>query len=164
VHEWLVWLEATAPSTWVRESGSLWAYPTVLTAHTVGMSLLVGANAVVDLRLLGVAPQVPLGPLAAVFRVLWTGAVLSLLSGLLLFGADASTKGATTVFFVKLAFIAAAIVVARRLRRAVDDGDRPTPAASVPARTRRLAVLSLLLWAGAITAGRFMAYLTPGPS
>jgi alkylation response protein AidB-like acyl-CoA dehydrogenase len=59
-----VWLESTALSTWVRESGSLWAYPMVLTAHTVGMSLLVGANAVIDLRLLGVAPRVPLGPLA----------------------------------------------------------------------------------------------------
>lgn len=164
MHEWLLWLESTAVSTWVRESGSLWAYPTVLTAHTVGMSLLVGANAVLDLRLLGVAPQVPLGPLAVVFRALWTGAALSLLSGLLLFGADASTKGATTVFFVKLALIAGAIVVARRLRSAVDDGDRHPDTGPLPARTRWLAALSLLLWAGAITAGRFMAYLTPGPS
>ncbi len=99
----LLWLEATAVSTWVRESGSLWAYPTVLAAHTVGMSLLVGANAALDLRLLGVAPQVPLGPLAVIFRALWTGAALSIGSGLLLFGADASTKGATPVFLVKLA-------------------------------------------------------------
>lgn len=164
MHEWLVWLEATALSTWVRESGSLWAYPTVLTAHTVGMSLLVGASAVLDLRLLGLAPTVPLGPLAAVFPVLWTGAALSLLSGVLLFGADASTKGGTTVFFVKLACIAGAIVVARRLRRAVADADRHPDIGPLPARTRGLAVLSLLLWAGAITAGRFMAYLTPGPS
>jgi hypothetical protein len=160
VHEWLVWLESTGLSTWVRESGSLWAYPMVLTAHTVGMSLLVGASAVVDLRLLGVAPRVPLGPLAAVFRGLWAGAALSLVSGLLLFGADASTKGATTVFFVKLACIAAAIVVTWRLRRAVADGDTSVPSGA----TRLLAVVSLLLWAGAITAGRFMAYLTPGPS
>ena len=30
----LPWLEATALATWVRESPSLWAYPTVLTLHT----------------------------------------------------------------------------------------------------------------------------------
>jgi hypothetical protein len=163
VHEWLVWLESTAVSTWVRESGSLWAYPTVLTAHTVGMSLLVGANAVIDLRLLGVAPHVPLGPLAVVFRALWTGAALSLISGLLLFGADASTKGATTVFFVKLAFIAGGVVVAWRLAR-VFAGIGSGAAPEAPAgRTRLLAVVSLLLWAAAITAGRFMAYLTPEP-
>jgi hypothetical protein len=162
VHDLLVWLESAAISTWVRESGSLWAYPAVLAAHTIGMSLLVGANAVLDLRLLGVAPQVPLAPLAGVFRALWTGAAFSFISGALLFGADASTKGATIVFFVKLAFIAAAIVVAVRLRRAFESPD--ADADRVPGRTRLLAALSLVLWAGAITAGRFMAYLTPGPS
>lgn len=161
MHEWLVWLESTAVSTWVRESGSLWAYPLVLTAHTVGMSLLVGASAVIDLRLLGVAPRLPLGPLAVVFRAVWAGAIISLLSGLLLFGADASTKGATTVFFVKLAFIAGGLVAAWRLARVFDGGARAT--APPPGGTRLLAVMSLLLWTAAITAGRFMAYLTPEP-
>lgn len=155
MHDWLVWLESTGVSTWVRESGSIWAYPTVLTAHTVGMSVLVGTSAVLDLRMLGVATQAPLAELAVLFRALWAGAGLSLLSGLLLFGADASTKGATTVFFVKLACIAGAMVVTSRLRPAFHDADRPQP--------RVLAVLSLLLWAGAMTAGRFMAYLTPEP-
>jgi hypothetical protein len=163
VHEWLVWLESTAVSTWVRESGSLWAYPTVLTAHTVGMSLLVGANAVIDLRLLGVAPRVPLGPLAVVFRALWTGAAISFISGLLLFGADASTKGATTVFFVKLAFIAGGVMVAWRLARVFAAIGSNADHEASPGRTRLLAVLSLLLWTAAITAGRFMAYLTPEP-
>ena len=162
MHDLLVWLESAAVSTWVRESGSLWAYPAVLAAHTVGMSVLVGASAVLDLRLLGVAPQVPLETLAVVFRALWTGAAVSFISGALLFGADASTKGTTTVFFVKLALIAAAIVVAWRLRRAFDGPD--ADAGQVPGRTRLLAALSLFLWAGAITAGRFMAYLTPGPT
>ena len=162
MQELLLWREAAAVSTWVRESGSVWAYPTVLAAHTVGMSLLVGASAALDLRLLGVAPQVPLGPLAVVFRVLWTGAGLSLVSGLLLFGADASTKGATPVFLVKLAFIAAALVVARRLRRTIYRGG--SDAVAVPFAAKALAVASLLLWAGAIAAGRFMAYLTPGPA
>lgn len=162
MHEWLVWLESTAVSTWVRESGSLWAYPLVLTMHTVGMSLLVGASAVIDLRLLGVAPWVPLGPLAVVFRALWTGAAISAISGLLLFGADASTKGATTVFFVKLAFIAGGLVVAWRLARVFGGGADADVAAS-QSLTRWLAVLSLLLWTAAITAGRFMAYLTPEP-
>lgn len=163
MHEWLVWLESTALSTWIRESGSLWGYPMVLTAHTVGMSLLVGASAVIDLRLLGVAAGVPLGPLAVVLRALWAGAAISLLSGLLLFGADASTKGATTVFFVKLALIAAGLVVAWRLARVFDGDSAEATAGAARRRTRVLAAVSLLLWAAAITAGRFMAYLTPEP-
>lgn len=157
-----MWLESTGIATWVRESGSVWAYPTVLAAHTLGMSVLVGANAVVDLRLLGVARGVPLGPLAAIFRGLWAGAVVSGVSGLLLFAADASTKGATPVFLVKLACIAAAVVVARRVQRLVRRADLAAPDDTAGARV--LAATSLLLWAGAITAGRLMAYLTPGPS
>jgi hypothetical protein len=162
VHEFLLWLEATTISTWVRESGSVWAYPSVIAAHTVGMSVLVGASAVLDLRVLGVASQVPLRLLAVVFRAVWTGAAASFVSGLLLFGADATTKGTTTVFFVKLAFIAAAMVVAYRLARTVYRPGAET--ADITGAARALAVASLLLWAGAITAGRFMAYLTPGPS
>jgi hypothetical protein len=158
----LLWLESTTLSAWVRESGSLWAYPTILTAHTVGMSLLVGANTAIDLRLLGVAPQVPLAPLARVFRILWAGAAMSVGSGLLLFAADASTKGATTVFFVKLACIAAAALVAWRVQRMISG--LGAEAGSVVPGLRILAVVSLALWVGAIAAGRLMAYLTPGPS
>jgi hypothetical protein len=32
---------------------SIWGYPTVLTLHTMGLSVLVGASMMLDLRLLG---------------------------------------------------------------------------------------------------------------
>ena len=160
MHDLLVWLEGLPVSAWVRESGSLWAYPTILTLHTVGMSLLVGASAVLDLRMLGAAPGLPLDALAPLFRAVWAGTALSLGSGLLLFLADATTKGATAVFFVKLACIAAGLALARRLAVTIGKGRGPGDAAP---GGRALAVASLLAWAGAITAGRFMAYLTPGP-
>ena len=65
----IAWLEGTALATWVRESPSLWAYPTVLTLHTVGLGIVVGASAVVDFRLLGFAPRIPLPSLSPLFRV-----------------------------------------------------------------------------------------------
>ena len=43
----------------LRESPSVWAHPTVLTLHTMGMAVLVGASWVLDLRLLGISPQHP---------------------------------------------------------------------------------------------------------
>jgi hypothetical protein len=45
----------------VRESRSIWAYPTILTLHTVGLALLAGLSIAVDLRMLGVARRVPTG-------------------------------------------------------------------------------------------------------
>ena len=52
-------LDHSAFSTWLRGSDSIWAFPTVLTLHTLGMMVLAGASAVLDLRLLGVARQIP---------------------------------------------------------------------------------------------------------
>ena len=42
-----VWLENSAIGVWTRESPSIWAYPTVLTLHTIGLGMLVGANAII---------------------------------------------------------------------------------------------------------------------
>ena len=59
-------LESTDFASWLRESASIWGYPTVLTLHTLGMGVLVGASTVIDVRLLGAAPGIPLEPLTPV--------------------------------------------------------------------------------------------------
>lgn len=155
--EWLAAIEQSAPATWVRESGSIWSYPTILTLHTLGLGILVGANAILDLRLLGWGRRIPLADLDGLFTPMWGGFALNAITGLLLFGADATTKSTQTVFYVKLAFIVLALVVMIRLKSTVFGGGRDH--AAVTATSRGLAIASLVLWTGAITAGRFMAYL-----
>jgi len=39
---YLLWLSRTGPAVWARESESIWAYPTILFLHTLGLGLLVG--------------------------------------------------------------------------------------------------------------------------
>ena len=56
-------LEQSGLAAWVRESGTLWSYPTILFAHTLGLATLAGVNAGIDLRILGFAPHMPLAPL-----------------------------------------------------------------------------------------------------
>jgi hypothetical protein len=149
-------LEATSVATWLRESGSLWAYPTVLTLHTAGLAVLVGASWVLDLRLLGLAPAVPLRALERAFPVMWLGFWINGLSGVLLFAADATTKGATLLFATKLTLIAIAVINIFAIRRVVfPHGVEPAtgPAAKV------LAVSSIVLWLAAIGTGRWMAYV-----
>jgi hypothetical protein len=150
-------LQDSAFSQWVVGSDSIWAYPTILTLHTVGLALVVGAAVVVDLRTLGVGGGIPLASLRSAFRIFWLGFVINLVSGLILFASEATTKGTQPVFFIKLALVAAGIVVTSALRRGTFTGDQvlkePTP------RARTLARASLLLWACAIVAGRLMAYL-----
>jgi hypothetical protein len=144
---------------WTRESPSIWAYPTVLTLHTVGLGMLVGANAVIDFRLLGFAPRLPLPSLDPLYRFMWVGFAINAVTGVMLFASDATAKARQPVFYIKLTLIALALVTTAVIRRtvacapALRDGERK------PEPGRRLAALSLLLWAGAITAGRLMAYL-----
>ena len=155
-----VWLENTAIGVWTRESPSIWAYPTVLTLHTIGLGMLVGANAIIDLRLLGFAPRLPLPSLSPLYRFMWAGLAINAITGALLFAANATTKSTQPVFYVKLALIAAALVITGAIRRTVAP-DLSTSHHAGPAvlSPRRLAMVALALWTGAIAAGRLMAYL-----
>jgi hypothetical protein len=148
-------LENSAFSDWVRSSPSIWAYPTILTLHTLGLAMLVGANWALDLRLLGVARAVPLEALRGSFRVMWIGFWVNAVSGVVLFAADATTKGTTTVFMTKLALVAIGVGLIAMTRRTVYG--RGTP--SVGPAARLLAAGSLLVWIAAIAAGRIMAYV-----
>jgi hypothetical protein len=153
------WLEGTALATWVRESPSLWAYPTVLTLHTVGLGIVVGASAVIDLRLLGYAPRIRIGTLAPLFTFMAYAFVLNAATGIMLFMADATTKSKQPVFYIKLTLIFVALWCTFATRRIVNDNPEETAVDVVPRHAARLAIASLLLWASAITAGRLMAYL-----
>ena len=146
------WLESTAFSRWIVESPSVFAFPGILAAHTVGLGLLAGLNAALDLRLLGAAPRIPPAAFIRVLPVMWFGLWVNLLSGVaLLLGYP--TKALTNpVFYLKLTLIAVALAILRRLLTAVRGGHPIEP------RTQVLAAVSLGVWAAAITAGRLLAY------
>jgi hypothetical protein len=154
----MAWLEATALATWTRESPSIWAYPTILTLHTVGLGIVVGANAVIDFRLLGFAPRLSLPSLTPLFRMILWAFLLNAATGVMLFMSDATTKSKQPVFYVKLTLIAFALWNTNAVRRGIGQ-DGPVGAPLNSPRDRRLAIMSLVLWTAAITAGRLMAYL-----
>jgi hypothetical protein len=162
VADFVTWLESTPLAAWTRESGSIWAYPTILTLHTVGLGIVVGASAVLDITLLGYAPGLPLPALSPLFGIIGWAFALNAVTGVVLFMADATVKSHQLVFYIKLTLIALALWNTTLIRRAVlrlPTGASDGSAAAVLARGRRLAVVSLLLWTAAITAGRLMAYL-----
>lgn len=152
-----LWLETSALSVWVREAPTIWAFATIITMHTFGMGVLVGASAVMNLRVLGVGAAIPLGQVSALYRVFWAGFWLNLVTGTVLFGADAATRGTQWLFFVKMLFVIAGVVVTVRLRQTVY-GANAEPTA-VSATAKQLAILSLVLWVLATTSGRLLAYV-----
>ena len=145
-------LQNSAFSAWVVGSESIWAYPMILTMHTIGLGIVVGAAVIVDLRLLGVGPGIPLEEVKRVFPIFWVGFLINLVSGVMLFVSEAEDKATQPVFLLKLLLIAIGVVVTARIRRLLfGSGSKPS--------ARPLAVSSLVVWGGAIVAGRLMAYL-----
>ena len=150
-------LEGSAFSTWVRESPSIWAYPAILTLHTVGLGVLVGANWMVDLRVLGFARAIPGSVLSRAFPMMWAGFWLNAVTGALLFAGDPTTKGTTAVFMGKLVLVAVGVVLMIALKRKLRGRDIDAGTA-IPG-VKALAATSLVLWVAAIAAGRWMAYV-----
>lgn len=147
--------EQNALSTWVRESPSVLAFPFILYLHTLGLALLAGLNVGLDLWLLG-RRTVPSIRLANIYRIMWLGFGINLLSGLVLLAAYPAKALTNWVFFAKMALVVVALWVLERLKGelAVTNG----ATREVSAYARSLSVLSLFVWAGTILAGRYLAY------
>jgi hypothetical protein len=142
----------------------LWLYPSVETVHLVGIGLLFGSIAVLDLRLLGFSRQIPARTLAR--HVLpWTLGSFALIvpSGFLMFTAHATEFIDSEVFILKMLLILAAGVNAgvfhTTVFRSADVWDaeemRKLPP---PPSVRASAAISLLLWISVIACGRLLAY------
>jgi hypothetical protein len=148
-------VEQSSLMVWLREGGSLWGYPAILFAHTLGLGAVAGVNGVIDLRVLGFGRRVPLAALVGVFGLAWVALAVTVVSGLILLGYDASNKLASPVFYVKMVFVVLALVCMRQLKRVIVAGD------GAEKDGRVWALASIVCWAGAITAGRLMAYVGP---
>ena len=138
----------------------LWLYPSVEIVHIVGVALLFGSIAVLDLRLLGFGRKIPVRALA--WHVLpWTAASLLLIvpSGLLMFIAHATVMAPNPALRLKLLLVVVAFLNAgifhRWPFRTVGDWDTEMRA---PLAARVNGALSMVLWVSVIACGRLIAY------
>jgi hypothetical protein len=153
----LVWLEATAFSTWIRESPSMFAFPAILCCHTIGMGLVAGINGAIALRLLGVGSGIPIVEMKRFLPVMWFGFWLNAASGVALLIAYPTKALTNPIFYLKLGLVALALLLLEAISGQIFRADVPVDD-SASGRLRRLAIVSLASWAGVITSGRLLAY------
>lgn len=140
--------------------GSAWAFPTLEILHYAGIILWIGSVAMLDFRLMGASRRVPLhdfnmGPGA------WIGALLTLVTGVLMFVALPTVYAANPVFWTKVLLLIVATGIAFVFHaRHLTDADQWEYGAP-PAGARIAGGVSLLLWLGVLVAGRFMTYFGP---
>lgn len=129
-----------------------WAYPALEAAHIAGIALLVGNLVLLELRVWGAVPELPLRPLARlVLTLALAGFGVVALTGLAMFSAQPGDLLANRAFVVKMALVALAGCNAA-LFHARDGLSRLDGVA------RAQTVLSLGLWLGVIICGRWIAY------
>lgn len=136
--------------------GSVWLYPLANLCHVVGASLLVGAILVFDILLLRNRFDLAAAISPVALGVAATGLVLLLVTGPVMFSAEATAFGRNPIFLAKMAFITAGFANLAfyhwARRRAV-----LTPA--IPANARFHAAFSAGIWILAVIAGRSIAYV-----
>ena len=158
--DFLRWIASLSFSVWMG-SDSLWAFPTFLYLHTLGMSILAGSAAIISFALLGLWPTTaPLKPLERFYSLLWFGFGLQAVTGSALFMKDAVSYGRNPDFYVKLAFVFVGVALMVIMRKRVFH-DPQLDSGPVPRHAKTLAWASLLCWFIVIVSGRLIAYIDP---
>ncbi len=155
----LAFFENSTFATWIRGElvGSTFVFPVVVTLHTIGMGFVAGGSAAIDLRLLGVAQQLPLKLMTRFLPLLWLAFIVNAVSGILLLIAYPTKALTNPVFYFKVCMIALAAWLLHRTGVAAmraPEGEREAEVAN----TKLLAIASLACWIALITAGRLLAY------
>ena len=156
-------MEWLAPISDTIVARALIASPTfyllVNAAHIMAIGVLFGAILALDLRLLGLGRAVPLPPVAVYLsRVAGAGLLLAILTGLCLFSVRPLEYVRNPAFLAKLGLVSFGLVnvavvhFAPGWRQVVAGGPRDMS-------VRLGATISLIIWVGAIVAGRWIGFL-----
>ena len=152
------WLERTSLSVAINES--LWAFAVVEAIHLVALAVIGGAVLVVDLRLLGfVFQRQKVADLAKVAHpwLVWSLAAM-LATGFVLFISLAASKYYVhDYFWVKMYFLAGAMIFSFTVRQRVIMGDDARANSAV---AKLVALVSIILWSGVGFAGKAIGYIS----
>ncbi len=151
-----VWLEASALARLLKAGP--WLYPLVNLAHVLGIAALVGAVAVLDLRLVGFRPDVPVAALArATLPVAGAGLAVVLATGPALLVVRATEYVENPFLWAKFGAVAVGLANLGALH-----GSAAWRGGGETSRARRRLALaggvSLAAWFAAVSAGRMIAY------
>ena len=144
------WLEHNPWIVAMNTSASISAALEVI--HYFSFFVLVGATAIVDLRIMGLAGRkqsaAQLAELA--FRWIWTGLGFAVLSGFIMFSGNAGQYLHNSIFHRKLLVILLAVIFSAIVQRNMPKWEGQQ---AMPAGAKLAALVSLALWVGAILMG-----------
>jgi hypothetical protein len=159
IAEFSQWVVSLDVFTSLRESAL--AYPVIMSLHLSSIAVFGGLILMTDLRLLGLAmPNITVSGIIAQTRV-WKriGFVIMVTCGVLLGGAKLDKYYDNPYFQLKLLFLLLVGVHAMVFHRSVyGNAVELDRAPAIPPIAKTAACLSLVLWIGIVSMGRWIAY------
>ncbi|WP_323766600.1 hypothetical protein [Marinovum sp.] len=151
-------LNATALSGFIM--GSAWVFPMLEMLHFFGLCLLFGSLLIVDLRVIGLAPRVPVSQVEVFVRITLVGFAINLITGTLFLIGDSDRYLVNIAFWLKMGVIALAALntawFVRRIRPQIQAGFEGS---ELSADARFIAGASLVFWTAVIVLGRMIPYV-----
>ena len=152
------WIEHTPLSQTIQRVD--WIVPAVQTVHILAITVVAASALMIDLRLIGAfSTDRPLRDVSARFLPLvWWPLLVLLLTGAIMITGEPARSLKNPAFQLKMALLVTALIVTalyQVLQRR--DPDFGSPGSRRAAATS-IATLSMMLWAGIIFAGRWIAY------
>jgi hypothetical protein len=160
LYEFLAWLEGSALGHAMRGAG-VWSYGVVNLTHIFGVATLFGSILILDLRLLGLWPRVPLTAVATpAVPLAVAGFTVALLSGACMLATNATEYAGNPFLLIKFPAIALGLVNVGVLNAMPVWRTRSTrePAARERMQLAAAGGASLVCWLTALTAGRLIGY------
>lgn len=150
-------MEGSALARAVLENS--WVFPTLETLHFIGLILLTGSLYVVDLRVLGLAPNVPIRDFARFIPISLLGFGINLVTGVLFLFSDPFHYYDNLAFRLKMAAVVLAGLNAVWFKFAADDELTGNGTGEIGVDLKLIAGFSMLLWTSVIVLGRMIPYL-----
>jgi len=160
LHALCDWLQSTWWATGIRESLGL--YPDLYTIHIFGFVIMVTATSVLDLRVLGLGLRNRSVSSVAGLTLPWAqaGLAANLVTGFLVFAAQAVNMYTNTAFRLKMVLVLLAgmnvVMIETMIKR---NGSRwDEPGTIPPTAAKWSAVISILLWFGIVAMSRVIGF------
>jgi len=156
----LHWLESTAPAIAISESS--WLFPGIESVHVVAIALVVGSITMEDLRLLDVnLRDRAVGELTAeVLPWTWASFAVAVCTGALMFASNATHYWGTVPFRAKMLLLLLAginmLVFHATTNKFIEVWGHQ---AHTPRAAKISGGISLGLWIGVVTCGRWIGFV-----
>jgi hypothetical protein len=134
-----------------------WTWVTAETLHFVGLSLLIGVLAIINLRLLGFMKQLPTSVLMRLLPWGMLGFAINTMTGMLFFAAAPQQYFGNPAFFWKLVFLM--LGGANVVYFTFDTGWQIETGRDAPSLSKVLAVSAMFLWVGVMYWGSMLPFI-----